>query len=97
MYSVGVTKFRTLNGVLGNMDENKSILFIEFKEKGSVDITDLRVQNVTPFQLMSMAMFFEYKAKSILQAQEIQRTFEEEKLEQEKPKIELPKGILKTR
>jgi len=79
------------------MDENKSILFIEFKEKGSVDITDLRVQNVTPFQLMSMAMFFEYKAKSILQAQEIQRTLEEEKLEQEKPKIELPKGILKTR
>jgi len=79
------------------MDENKSILFIEFKEKGSVDITDLRVQNVTPFQLMSMAMFFEYKAKSILQAQEIQRTFEEEKLEQAKPKIELPKGILKTR
>ena len=97
MYSVGVTKFLIVNGRHGDMDENKSILFIEFKEKGSVDITDLRVQNVTPFQLMSMAMFFEYKAKSILQAQEIQRAFEEEKLEQEKPKIELPKGILKTR
>jgi hypothetical protein len=69
------------------MNENDSILFVKFKELNSTDL-QLSMQNVTPMQLLAVAGYLEWKAKSILQAQELQMMMETE--EQNKPKIALP-------
>lgn len=78
------------------MEDNNSVVFVQFKEINSVEIVQLGLKNVTPMQILALAHFLEYKGKSTLSVQEAQAMAEKERMEQEKPKIEVPKGLIRT-
>lgn len=78
------------------MDDTNSVVFVQFKEINSVDIVQLGLKNVTPMQILALAHFLEYKGKSTLSVQEAQAMAEKERMEQERPKIEVPKGLIRT-
>lgn len=52
-------------------EEKRSYILIEFDTVGSAAFA-IQTDNVTPLQLLSIAGFLEWKAKSLLQAQEFQ-------------------------
>jgi hypothetical protein len=76
------------------MDKDDSFVLVQFKDVNSVEMTKLAMPNISPMQLLALAGYFEYKAKSIIQAQEVQMMMEQERLEQEKPKIAVPDTVL---
>lgn len=53
------------------MDENeeKSFIYIEFEDIGSVDIKASQFNNVTAFQLLAMAGLMEFEGKNTLAVQ----------------------------
>jgi hypothetical protein len=71
------------------MDKDDSFVLVQFKEVNSVEMLQLALNNTTPMQLLSLAGYFEYKAKSIIQAQEVQMMMEKERQE-EQNKIAVP-------
>ena len=76
------------------MDKNDSFVLVQFKDVNSTEMVQLAMPNISPMQLLALAGYFEYKAKSIIQAQEVQMMLEQERMEQEKPKIAVPDTML---
>ena len=76
------------------MDKNDSFVLVQFKDVNSTEMVQLAMPNISPMQLLALAGYFEYKAKSIIQAQEVQMMLEQERMEQEKPKIAVPDTVL---
>jgi hypothetical protein len=74
------------------MDENeeKSFIYIEFDDIGSVDIKSSNFNNVTAFQLLAMAGLLEFEGKNTLAIQRAAQMQAE--MQRQKPKIEVPKA-----
>jgi len=49
--------------------EEKSFIYIEFNDIGSVDIKISQLENVTAFQILAMAHFMEFEGKNTLAVQ----------------------------
>jgi len=49
--------------------EEKSFIYIEFRDIGSVDISISNFENVTAFQLLAMAHLLEFEGKNALAVQ----------------------------
>ena len=76
-----------------SMDEEKSFLYIEFEDMGSVEIIKYDHKNLTPLQLLAMASFFEFEGKSGLATQraaQVQAQLER----QQQQKIAVPKSTI---
>jgi len=76
------------------MNKDDSFVLVQFKDVNSTEMVQLAMPNISPMQLLALAGYFEYKAKSIIQAQEVQMMLEQERMEQEKPKIAVPDTML---
>jgi len=56
-------------GVTNENVEEKSFIYIEFQDIGSVDIQISNFENVTAFQLLAMAHLLEFEGKNALAVQ----------------------------
>ena len=50
-------------------NEEKSFVYIEFEDIGSAEITNYKLENVSPIQLLAMAHFMEFEGKGALATQ----------------------------
>jgi hypothetical protein len=71
-----------------NMDEEKSYIYIEFEDLGSVNITYSSFNNVTAYQLLAMAHLLEFEGKNHLAIDKAAQM----QAEMQRPKIEVPKS-----
>ena len=76
-----------------NTNEEKSFLYIEFEDMGSVEIRKYDHKNLTPLQLLAMASFFEFEGKSGLATQRAAQVEVQLKLQQQQ-KIAVPKSTI---
>jgi hypothetical protein len=70
--------------------EEKSFIYIEFEDIGSVDIKMSKLENVTAFQILAMAHFMEFEGKNTLAVQraaQMQAQMQQEQMQ----KIAVPK------
>ena len=70
--------------------EEKSFIYIEFQDIGSVDIQVSNFENVTAFQLLAMAHLLEFEGKNALAVQraaQIQSQMQKEQMQ----KIAVPR------
>jgi len=56
-------------GMTNENTEEKSFIYIEFNDIGSVDISLSNFENVTAFQLLAMAHLLEFEGKNALAVQ----------------------------
>lgn len=71
-------------------DEEKSFVYIEFSDIGSVEIFNYQVENITPLQLLAMAHYVEFEGKSAL-AQQRAAQFQAAQARQQQSQILVPK------
>lgn len=74
-------------------DEEKSSLYIEFKDIGSVEIVGYQANSVTPLQLLAMSAFLEFEGKSALSVQR-QAQFRAQMEREQKQKIVVPSSTI---
>jgi len=73
-------------------NEEKSLIYIEFADIASVDITNSAFDNVTAFQLLAMAHLLEFEGKNALMAERAAQM--QAQMEQPKQQILVPKPEL---
>ncbi|KKN00950.1 hypothetical protein LCGC14_1132800 [marine sediment metagenome] len=76
-----------------NTNEEKSSIYIEFKDIGSVEIVGYQMENVSPLQILALSAFLEFEGKSVLSVQrqaQVQAQFER----QQKQKIAVPNSTI---
>jgi len=76
-----------------NTNEEKSSIYIEFKDIGSVEIVGYQANSLTPLQLLALSAFLEFEGKSALSVQrqaQVQAQFER----QQKQKIAVPNSTI---
>jgi hypothetical protein len=75
--------------------EDKSYIYIEFNDIGSVEIKDFQLNQVTAFQLLAMAHLMEFEGKNTLSVErmaQMQQSMEQQKqILVPKPNVELGK------
>ncbi len=76
-----------------NTNEEKSFLYIEFEDMGSVEIKKYDHKNLTPLQLLAMASFFEFEGKSGLATQRAAQV-QVQMTRQQQQKIAVPKATI---
>jgi hypothetical protein len=83
------------DAMMTDENEDKSRIYIEFEDIGSVEVKLYTVDNVTPMQLLALAHFFEFEGKNSLAVQraaqmqaEVQRQ-QRDQIIVPKPKMEL--------
>lgn len=71
-------------------EDKKSRIYIEFEELNSTAF-DAKIENITALQLLTLAGYFEFKAKFMLTQQEYEnmRQAEMSKIQVPAPKIEI--------
>lgn len=68
-----------------NTNEEKSFIYIEFEDVGSVEITNYKLENVSPLQLLAVSAFLEFEGKATLSVQraaQMQAQLERQKQQQ---------------
>lgn len=70
--------------------EEKSFIYIEFEDVGSVDIQVSNFENVTAFQLLAMAHLLEFEGKNALAVQRAAQ-MQAQMQQQQMNKIAVPK------
>lgn len=76
--------------IMTDEEDKKSRIYIEFEEPNST-LFDAKVENVTAMQLLTLAGYFEFKAKFMLTQQEYElaRQAEMQRISVPKPNIEV--------
>jgi hypothetical protein len=74
------------------MDENTSVIHIEFERLGSVNFTKYIINNVSPMQVLAVASYLELSAKFQLNKQMVvaDEQIDASKLLVPEPKISMP-------
>ena len=74
-------------------DEEKSSIYIEFKDIGSVEIVGYQANSVTPLQLLAISAFLEFEGKSTLSVQR-QAQLQAQMARQQQQKIAVPTSTI---
>ncbi len=74
-------------------DEEKSSIYIEFKDIGSVEIVGYQANSVTPLQLLAISAFLEFEGKSTLSVQR-QAQLQAQMVREQKQKIAVPNSTI---
>jgi len=76
-----------------NTNEEKSFIYIEFEDIGSAEITNYKLENVSPLQLLTLSSFLEFEGKAALSVQraaQMQAQIERQQMQ----KIAVPKSTI---
>ena len=74
------------------IDEEKSFIYIEFEDIGSVNVTVSNFESVTAFQLLAMAHLLEFEGKGHLAVEKGAQM--QAQMERQQPKIAVPTSTI---